>query len=77
MRIQRILTICALFLASSCASTTVIPDQTIAHQLAEPTRAVLWLRRGKSEESQAVEFTIPAGWWVLPPTANKPKSDGP
>lgn len=72
LRRLTLLAVC-MALLTSCASVKVvtpqvIPDQTIAHQLATPAQVNIWVRRADGKYVQQL-VTIPDGWWVASPFA--------
>ena len=62
--------ICGIILqgCASLVTETVIPDQTIAHRIAQPIKVTVWLRQGDSDTFQEVEVQFLPGWWIAPPS---------
>ena len=62
----------ALLLAASltlcgCPRSAVIPDRTVAHEVAEDATVAVWCR--VQEGWRKCEVEIGQGWWVLSPEA--------
>ena len=76
MRIVILSLIFALgFQSSGCtvkATQTVIPNRLIQHEIAQPVKVKVWLRKGKTKVFQEVEMQFQAGWLIVPPEWGHP-----